>query len=168
VPGSASASGGVFTIIGNGADIWTAADEFQFVYQPASGDCDIRARVVTQQNTHVWAKAGVMIRETLNANSSEVTTAVTPGSGVTFVKRTATGASSTSTTTAGITAPQWVRLVRTGSTFTSSYSPDGATWTTLGSTNITMATSVFIGLPVCSHADGTNCTATFDNVTAVP
>jgi regulation of enolase protein 1 (concanavalin A-like superfamily) len=168
VPGSASASGGVFTITGNGADIWTTADEFQFVYQPASGDCDIRARVVTQQNTHAFAKAGVMVRESLNANASEVMTAITPGNGVTFVRRNGTGAASTSLNTAGITAPQWVRVQRTGNTFTAFFSPDGSAWTTIGSTNITMSTSVFIGLPVCSHADGTNCTATFDNVTALP
>ena len=31
-----------------------------------------------------------------------------------------------------------------------------------------MSTSVSIGLPVCSHVNGTLCTATFDNVTVNP
>jgi hypothetical protein len=38
----------------------------------------------------------------------------------------------------------------------------------MGSTNITMASSVVIGLPVTSHLNGTLCTATIDNVTATP
>ena len=70
--GSASFCGGQFTISGSGADIWGTADAFQFVYVyvPISTNCDIRARVVSVQNTSNNAKAAVMIRETLAAGSS--------------------------------------------------------------------------------------------------
>src|SRR5678815_675750 len=82
--GSASHSSGTFTVAGSGADIWGTADEFRYVYQVASGDCEIRARVATQQNTDVWAKTGVMIRETTAAGSKQAAMLVTPGSGLAF------------------------------------------------------------------------------------
>ena len=56
--GSYSLSGSTFTVKGAGADIWGNADAFQFVSQPFTGDGSITARVVSQTNTNVWAKAG--------------------------------------------------------------------------------------------------------------
>jgi hypothetical protein len=167
--GSASSSSGTFTVTGSGADIWGTADEFRYVYQSASGDCEIKARVVTQQNTDPWAKAGVMIRETLNANSANAMMDITPGNGLNFQYRTtAGGASSPSVSGGAATVPYWIRLVRAGSTFTAYKSTNGSTWTTVSSTTITMGASVYIGLAVTSHLDGTLSTATFDNVAATP
>ena len=51
----------------------------------------ITARVSSLTNTNSWAKAGVMIRETLNANSTNATIVTTPGQGVAFQRRTFTG-----------------------------------------------------------------------------
>ncbi len=166
--GGVTQTNGTFTVTGSGADIWDNADEFRYVYQTASGDCEVVARVASVQNTNVWAKAGVMIRESLNANSSHAMVVVTPGSGVSFQRRTSTGGSSSDTTTGGLGAPYWVRLVRSGSTFTAYRSVDGSNWTTIGSQTISMSSTVYIGLAVTSHAGGTLCTATFDNVTAAP
>jgi regulation of enolase protein 1 (concanavalin A-like superfamily) len=166
--GSSSWSNNVFTVTGSGADIYGTADAFRYTYQTASGDCTIVARVATVQNVNVWSKAGVMIRETLNANSTHASMYITPGSGSSFQSRVTTGGTSTATTLTGIVAPYWVRVARSGSTFTASQSPDGTNWTTVGTTTITMATNVYIGLPMCSHLDGTLGTATMDNVTATP
>jgi len=167
--GSASRSpSGVFTVVGAGADIWNNADAFRYVYQTATGDCDITARVTAISNTNAWAKVGVMIRETLAAGSTHVSAVVTPGSGVSFQRRIATNGISYHTTTSGITAPQWVRVTRVGNVFTTYYSANGTSWTNMGSVTITMSTNVYIGLPVTSHVSGTLCTATIDNVTAIP
>jgi hypothetical protein len=38
----------------------------------------------------------------------------------------------------------------------------------MGSVTIAMSTSVYIGLPVTSHVNGTLCTATLDNVVVTP
>jgi hypothetical protein len=65
-------------------------------------------------------------------------------------------------------APYWLKIVRSGNTFTSYRSPTGTNWVSLGSQTITMGANVYIGLGVTSHNDGTLCTATFDNVTATP
>src|ERR1051325_10079280 len=68
--GSYTQSGGTFTVMGSGADIWVTADEFHFVSTPLTGDGSITARVVSQTNTNPWAKAGVMIRESRAAGST--------------------------------------------------------------------------------------------------
>ncbi|MDB6018174.1 MAG: hypothetical protein JWR19_2663, partial [Pedosphaera sp.] len=69
---------------------------------------------------------------------------------------------------AGLVAPYWVRVVRSGNTFTGYLSPDGVTWTQQGTTTLTMASSVYIGLCVTSRNNPVTCTATFDSVTASP
>lgn len=166
--GSANYSGGTFTVTGSGADIWGTGDEFRYVYQAASGKCEIKARLASQQNTDAWAKSGVMIRETLSAGSKHAMMAVTPGNGLHFQYRTATGGSSTDIAGGAGTAPSWVRLVRTGNTITAYASANGSAWTTVGAVSLSLGSSVYIGLAVTSHADGTLNTSTFDNVTAVP
>ena len=166
--GSADYSSGTFTEVGSGADIWGRADAFRFVYQVGTGDCEISARVVTVQNANAWSKAGVMIRGTLNANTRHAMVVVTPGNGVAFQSRTSTGSSSTDTHTTGLTAPYWVRVVRSGNMFTAYNSTDGSSWTSMGSVMIAMGTNVYIGLAVTSHNNGTLCTATFDNLEVTP
>ncbi|MDD5262925.1 MAG: family 16 glycosylhydrolase [Methylacidiphilales bacterium] len=169
VTGSSSYSGGVFTVNGGGADIWNNADSFQYVYQPASGDCSITARVVTQTVTDWWAKAGVMIRSDLTAGSAYAAMLVTPGNGLAYQYRTTAGAGAQNVSGGAGAAPYWVRVTRSGNTFTGYTSPDGTTWTQVGTPlTIAMGTNVYIGLPVCSHNNTTLSTATFDNVTAVP
>jgi hypothetical protein len=163
--GSATYSSGTFTVNGSGADIWGTSDQFNYAYQSLSGDGTIVAHVATEQNTASSAKAGVMIRETTAAGSAYAGCYVTPSSGAKFEYRSATGASAAlGGSQTGITAPYWVKMARSGSTCTASISPDGVTWTSLGSVSVTMASSVTIGLPVCSHLAGTLCASTFDNV----
>lgn len=82
-----------------------------------------------------------------------------------FLSRTSTGGSSSATTTSGLAAPYWVRVTRVGNVFTAYCSPDGSTWTTIGSQTITMATNVYIGLGVTSHVSGVLCGAAIDSLT---
>src|SRR5262249_5907012 len=64
-PGDASFNGSAFMVSGSGDDIWNNADAFHYVYRPMTGNGEIIARVQRIENTDPWAKAGVMIRETL-------------------------------------------------------------------------------------------------------
>ncbi|HUZ08088.1 MAG TPA: hypothetical protein VMV89_11445, partial [Candidatus Paceibacterota bacterium] len=166
VVGSATYGDGVFAVTGSGDDIWNAADAFRFVYLPVTGNCTIVARVSSVQNIDPWSKAGVMIRESTNAGVANVFIAVTPGNGVTWQYRTSTGGNSENNNTTGLNAPYWVKLVRSGNTFTGYCSHDGVTWTQLGSTSFTMASTAYIGLALTSHNNSSLCAATFDNVTA--
>ncbi len=163
-PGSAAVAAGVFTVTGSGQDIWYASDQFHYAYQAISGDGEIVARVNTVQNTNVWAKAGVMIRESTAANSPYAFALVTPGSGVASQHRLASAINSTGPTVSGVTAPVWLRVSRTGDDFTASWSTDGVAWSVVDTVTIPMAESVLIGLALTSHNSAALCTATFDNV----
>lgn len=164
VTGTASYSSGTFTVDGSGLDIWGTADGFHYVYQPLSGNGQIVARVNSLENTNSWAKAGVMIRESLASNSKHALVAITPSNGIAFQTRTSTGGGSVSTLGVSATVPYWLKVVRSGTTFTGYKSTDGISWTQVGSTTISMTTSVYVGLAVTSHNNSTLCTSTFSNV----
>jgi len=162
---------GTFTISAGGTDIWNTADQCRFVFKRLTGDGSIVARVDSIANTNVWAKGGVMIRETLDAGSRFAMMQVTPGSGVAFQRRLTNDVAAVGTTQAGITAPRWVKLTRKGDLLTAQHSADGVTWgdvvnaTSPTSDTIVMAGTVYIGLALTSHAANVACTAVFSEVT---
>jgi len=159
---------GVYAITGSGEDIGGTADEFQYCYRAMVGDGEIRARVFSVENTYRWAKAGVMIRETLDAGSPNALMAITPEMGSTFqVRTTASGSTTYTDALDGVAAPYWVRLVRTGNTLTGYRSSDGSNWDQLDSVTLAMNEEVYIGLAVSSLNNGVLCEAQFDNVTIV-
>ena len=61
----------------------------------------------------------------------------------------------------------WVRIVRTGNTFTSYYSPDGVNWSqnTVNTQTISMGATVYVGLAVTSRNASTVNTSVLNNVT---
>ena len=165
---------GTFTMTGSGFDIWfnadnVEADEFHFAYKVLTGAGSMVAKVVSMDNTHDWAKAGVMIRETLDPDSAHAFMALTPTQGVSFQRRPGTGAASESdnSTTLAEAAPYWVKLDRSISgSFTASSSTNGTTWVALGTPlTISMGANVYIGLALTSHDAALTCQAVFSNVT---
>jgi hypothetical protein len=166
IAGSATFSNGTFTVKGGGADIWSTSDHFNYASESIAGNVTITARVASQQNTNAWAKSGVMIRASRAANSAFVHVFVTPGHGVNMQVRRSTGASASQVAqVAGRVAPQWVRIVRSGNTFTGFTSTDGVTFTRVGQVTLTMTTNALEGLSVCAHNNAALNTSTFDNVT---
>jgi regulation of enolase protein 1 (concanavalin A-like superfamily)/uncharacterized cupredoxin-like copper-binding protein len=161
--GSATYGSGTYTLSGAGNDIWNTIDAFRFVYQSYVGDVDIKARVTGLTNTHAWAKAGVMIRNSTDPRAKNVFTAITPSNIATFQRRSDAGAT-TIAATLPASSPAWVRLVRSGHTFTSYVSQDGTSWTQIGAQTIAMNERVYIGLAVTSHNTATLATATFTDV----
>jgi regulation of enolase protein 1 (concanavalin A-like superfamily) len=164
IAGNATYSSGTFTVAGAGVDIWGNADQFRFVYQPLSGDGEIVARVTAIGNTDPWAKAGVMIRESLAAGSRHAFMTLTPQNGVSFQRRLTAAGTSTHTTEPGAVAPYWVRLVRTGAIISAYKSSTGTSWTLTGSETVSMAATVYVGLATTSHNAQALTTATFSNV----
>jgi YD repeat-containing protein len=168
--GSASYGNDTFTVSGDGSQLWNTADAFNFAYQTLSGDGTIIARLDTLQGIGL-PQAGVMIRETLTAGSTYAAVEYgNNGSGgyyPSIMWRTSTGGSTSGQSNSGDSErlPLWMKLVRSGSTFTAYESTDGVDWTQLGSSvGITMATSVYVGLFANSGDTSTLGTATFDNV----
>ena len=151
---------------GSGADIWTTADEFQYAYTPLNGDGEIIARITSITNTDQWAKSGVMMRDNLNANSKNIMMLKRGGAGLSYQWRSTDGGGSSFANGQAIpTFPVYVRLVRSGNSFTGFHSPDGISWTQLGAAqNIPMGQTIYVGLAVTSHNDGVLNFSTFDNV----
>jgi regulation of enolase protein 1 (concanavalin A-like superfamily) len=163
-PGSASYSNGTFTVTGSGADIWGTADAFHFVYQQITGDVTIQARVNSVSAADRWSKAGVMIRETLNASSAHALMLVSSSKGVAMQWRPTTGGTSLNVAGSLSAPPRWVRLVRSGNTITGYESADGSTWTMVSSQTITMGATVYVGLAVTSHTTAASTTAAISSV----
>ncbi len=158
---------GTYTITGSGTDIWYQSDEFHFAYKTLAGAGSIVAKVESVGDTDDWAKAGVMIRETLDADSRHAMMIVSYASGVSFQRRIETGGVSTDDTTADITAPYWVKIERgLAGNFSAYSSVNGSSWQKVGvSESIQMGTNVYIGLAVTAHNAGATCEGVFTNVT---
>jgi len=166
--GSASFNGATFTVAGGGADIWSTADALRFVYTKLTGNGSVVTRVASEQNVSSWTKAGVMMRESLAPGSRQAMMLVSPGKGLAFQRRADTSGLSTSTSGGAGTAPYFVKLTRIGTTISASASPNGTTWTPIGSDTIAMASTIYVGLAVSSHVAGTLATATFTNTAVTP
>jgi beta-glucanase (GH16 family) len=163
--GSFGALADTYTVIGSGADITGTNDAFRYACQSVTDDCVITARVASQGNTNSWAKAGVMIRESMAADAKNLMMDVTPGHGLIYQYRPLTDGTTTNVAVGSGSAPRWLRIVRMGDLFTLYNSVDGSSWTLSGSCSVEMGSEVYAGLAVCSHTNGTLSTATFDNVT---
>ncbi len=172
--GSAYFDADVFTISGSGADIYNNADGFHYAYQPAKGDCEISAYVASVSVSDQAAKAGVMIRETLDSASAFTMAIVTAELGTYNQYRLESGGSAANhNLNHSQTQPVWVKLVRQGNTFNAYYrvneADDWIDGTDPTETEIVMAEDVYIGLCVTAHNnDGSLCEATFENVEVDP
>jgi hypothetical protein len=159
-----------------GSDIWNTTDEFRYAYKQLSGVGSITAQVLSVDNTDPWAKAGVMIRQTLDAGSKFAAVYITPGNGCRFQARRTPGSAATSDTAdnaftpeqTAIRAPYWIKIERdAGGNFNGYYSSDGASWVAMpwNPQNIAMPQNVYIGLSYTSHVSGVTGQAQFANVT---
>jgi regulation of enolase protein 1 (concanavalin A-like superfamily) len=165
---------GTILMNGIGTDIWDTADEFRFAYMNLSGDGSIVARVDSLADTDVWAKAGVMIRESLAASSAFAGVYLTGDSGVRYQARLedrVAAVSDTDVATAeqiALREPVWIKIERAGNAFNGYYSTDGTNWSAMSwnPQTIDMAANVYIGLAVTSHNTAAATGAAFADVTS--
>jgi len=167
-------SPGSITISGAGADIWGTADEFTFAHKPLNGDCTAIARIDSLVDTHASAKAGLMIRESLEAGSRFAMSHMTGSNGFRFTTRPATSSAAANDggqATAEQDAarePLWLKLERTGNEFNAYYSNDPAAegWTPSPANPqaVVMGGTIYVGLAVTSHNSGTATTAEFSGI----
>jgi hypothetical protein len=115
-------------MVGRGADIWGSSDEFQYAYMPLSGDGLMIVKVEDVAETDNWSKAGIMVRETLDAGSKHASVYVTtPANGIRFQSRPETDASSTADDAVATeeakaqTEPVWLKIERIGDEFNAYY-----------------------------------------------
>jgi regulation of enolase protein 1 (concanavalin A-like superfamily) len=165
IAGSVTYAQGTYTVTGSGADIGGTADQFRYVYQPLSGDVDVSVRVASLQGVNKWTKAGVMVRESLDANARYALALISAGHGYTFQWRLDIGGLTNSDSGPKGSAPTWVRLVRTGFRFEAFSSTDGTSWSSMGVETVPMTDPVYVGIGVTSHNASRAATAVFDNLT---
>ncbi|HPC95841.1 MAG TPA: discoidin domain-containing protein, partial [Sedimentisphaerales bacterium] len=168
-PDFVETAGGQIIMSAVGTDIWNNTDQFRYAYKSLSGNGSITVRVDSLVRSNEWAKAGVMIRETLEPGSKHAFVALTPepSHGLSFQRRPVAGQASANTDVANIPLPHWVKLTRTGNVFTAQQSADGVTWTDIvvsPALTIEMAANVYIGLAVCSHDGAIVTAAEFSNL----
>jgi hypothetical protein len=163
-------SGGKISVTGAGADIWENSDECTFAYRTLTGDGTLVARVASfGTGTNTWAKGGVMIRDSVNGGSTMAIMAMTGGggNGASFQYRgTANSGCGNSDSTAAVKPPYWVKIERAGDLFTGYTSADGKAWLQTGTTVITMADPVLIGLAVTSHVTTEQRTFEFESISS--
>jgi len=164
---------GTYTMTASGTDIWYQADEFHFAFKTLTGVGSIQAQVLSVDDTDPWAKAGVMIRETLEQGSKFAAVYITPGNGCRFQARADTDVDAISDTgvvtteQTAITAPYWVKLERdVAGNFRGYYSSNGTSWQPMAwnPQYISMSSNVHIGLAVTSHNAAATCETKFSNV----
>ena len=176
LPGQTTIAGGMFTIRGDGYDIYGVADSFRFVYLAGRGDCEIMARLTTQTMTppvQSGAKAGLMIRQDTTSNTCHALMCRAPALGMAFQNRLIRdGITYNNNSGASAPVPYWIRLRRAGNLFSGFFAPDlsgrPGTWVQQGpSVLIAMTDPVCVGLAVSSRTgppSGALLTAAFDHV----
>ena len=149
-------------------DIGGTADAFHFASQSLTGDGQVIARVDSLVNTDSLAKAGLMIRSSNKPNSIAASILLQAGGQAVFLSRTSTGHAATVKTKSKIKAPYYLRLTRSGQKITGAISPNGQSWTNVGSATVSLPQTTSIGLAVSSHNPRKLNTASFSQIQILP
>lgn len=140
-----------YDITAGGTDIWGNADQFRFVYRQLTGDFDYSARITDISQADIGSMAGLMARETLNANSRHVYMRARTG-GMRFNYRETTGGVSTGQGNVNFSFPNaYVRLQRIGNVFTGFASTDGTNWTQVYQLTMNLASTLYFGMAVSAR-----------------
>ena len=160
---------GTFTLTGAGTNIYAKADNCWYMNQPFTNSAVLTARIVSQQNTHTNARAGVLMRESTSTGARMAFMGLRASTGqAEWQIRTSTGGTASPTASNGKAAPFWVRLIRSGNSFSGYASSDGISWSQIGTTTTaTMSTNYLLGLAVCSGATNLQNVSVFDHVSVI-
>src|SRR5436305_13812290 len=85
-------AGSAYDMTAAGIDIYATSDQFRYGYRAQTGDFDLRVRIMSLDAADQWSKAGLMARETMTADSREVSVFATPAGGYEFQYRATAGA----------------------------------------------------------------------------
>lgn len=186
-------SGGKYTLLGDGADVWGGSDNCVFACAAATSTTGTYvARIVSLANVNCphlseWTKVGLMARADLSDNAAYVALMLTGENGIVVqyrplatVNTVGNGASGPGQT--GLTLPNtkplpnylkqpvWLKLVRNINTWTPYTSLDGSKWTAAGTPVTLSMAGAWVGLFATSHnssggfAPGQKIRVQFDSV----
>lgn len=150
--GSFACQPGSITIKASGTDIWNTADGFRYVYQLVTGDCEVIARIDSFEASNEWAKAGIMVRESLRSNSKMATVCLARRNGMCVQHRLETSNSAEGfDPVSGITTPYWMKLNRTADSCIYNISANGKEWKRIGAIHLSLNKDYYIGFALSSH-----------------
>ena len=164
VSGEASFLNGRFNLLASGSDIWENADAFHFASKPLAGDGVIVARVVSEQYTDPWCKAGIMFRENNSAGARYALLAFTGQGGSVFQSRAQADNGTLSADGPLSKLPHWVKLIRNKDLFSGYVSADGTNWIAAGSATVPMTKTLQAGLAVTGHNNAVLNSTLFESV----
>jgi hypothetical protein len=180
-PYSASYDGNVAVFVGGGADIWGTSDSFLYAWMRVTNDFDYRMRVrsVTDTDESGFARAGLMVRDSVDAKGGrEMTVAVNAGNSVQVLKRSEVSHDTESyppnPLPSAYGSNSWVRLQRAGQEFRSYSSSNGMDWVLLSRFNAAtdfsppLSSALFFGVAVCGHSASATTSALVSDLTSVP
>jgi len=121
------------------------------------------ARVIHVQPSSA-SKAGVMIRESLTADSANVFLGLSGNEGGVFQFRDGRGERTEKEVRQEMFVPYWLRLKRRANEFTASFSRNGTHWVRCGTVSLPMSEHVWIGLAAAAGQQQIAGIATMDNV----
>lgn len=164
--GAAIYSGTTWTLTGGGTQIGGVSDKFNFASALTSTSSpSIVAQVSSVQNTNSAAQAGVMLRDSTDADAPFAALTVSPTGIITFRSRTSAGVAASSVQAgATVTAPIWLKLNTVSGTCTGYYSTNNISWTSVGSATLTLVNTPLAGLVVCAGTDTVKNVSTFTGV----
>ncbi|CAN5488126.1 hypothetical protein BH23BAC4_BH23BAC4_12440 [soil metagenome] len=167
VAGEATYADGVYTVRGAG-DVWGDSDALHFVYRSLPSEGTLTTRLVSVDGQNSWAKAGLMIRESLSRESRHGFLLGTPSEGVHLQWREAPAAMMQSAPGPSPEGPVWLRIVRSGDAVAGYASIDGLQWELVGSVPFPSGAGAYVGLATtATDFEGRNdrATAVFDVLT---
>jgi hypothetical protein len=170
VSSTVAVAGNGLNVTAAGSDFGGNSDQGNFSYQVCTGNFDVAVRLAGLGLSDIFAKAGLMARESLTPSSRFAAALATPAmNGSFFEWRDPTGnAVASGAATFPANYPNtWLRLQRVGGTFTGYGSYDGQTWTQLGSATIAMPSQIYFGFAVSSRSASAVTTAQFRDLTNV-
>jgi M6 family metalloprotease-like protein len=172
VAGFSAIEGGKFLVESTSYDIWGSSDNFRYLYTTLNGDGSIIAKRVSVNKVNSWAKAGLMIRESLNPNSVYSMLMYTPRNYLRVQQRTVTGANAVDnpdqiTDLHVYETYQWMKITRSGNLIVSYISRDKINWILMDVETIAMQQQIFVGIAVASGNGANTTIAQFDEVSVI-
>jgi uncharacterized repeat protein (TIGR02543 family) len=170
--GTTSQAGATVTLKGSGANVWGQSDQFRYVYlDDLTGDATIVAKIngmtVLGGNANSNTKAGIMLRQSTDANSAHQGIFIDGTLKIKSIYRDSTngwaGRNYDGTTTE--TWPIWLKVEKAGNTVKTYSSADGVLWTERSSRTLSFTGPFTVGLAVSSGTDSKFVEAAFSNIT---
>ena len=154
-------------VMGGGKDIYSYEDQFRFVWRKVKGDFELAATLTALAETHQYAKAGLMVRSTLDKGAATAMINFIPCGKVTIGTRAGDGGYLEEQTLTTGALPGRMSLKRNGKALELKVCAKGGEWKTRTISADWLPPECYVGLAVLSHDDRYLTKASFKDIQVV-